>query len=292
MKKISLLLLSLVFCFAAFSQKEAQYAGNYQPTESNGDPQGFLNLILTPDHIYAFAFFGGIEIGVWEAFDDYMILHPDTSASEFVYMFAQYNEKLKDEVSIQFDNFTDNKAIYSFDNENNTSIMHPVFNSFPNCLDYPYKISLKPGEHKNIQLVSFADLWASQYPEDSITHIVYTFPLDNRYNDFKLLLNNEKSIFKAIIKSPMVATWKDGILSIGRDSFMKIHEISEMDSEDLCWLEQLSASINHPITHRSFGDRDEYGDWEETVYPLIPYVKKEIKTVSFDTENLFNAFCE
>jgi hypothetical protein len=291
-RKLLLLFLSLIFCISVFSQNENQYAGEYIPTESSGEPAGFLNLFLMPSHVYAFAFFGGIEYGMWKSSENTIsysiILQPDTSMNESVYMFARYNENIKD-ISLQFDGFSDAPAIYSFDNENNDSVMHPVFNPNPNCLDYPQQIHFDRGEHKNIQIVSFADV-KSEYPKDRVTHTVYTFLLDTLYNDFKLLLNPKKANSLESIKG----LWKNGILTLGRgfdSSFKKINEIAEIGEEDLAFLNNLPNLINKPIKDYDFGARDDYGNWVKTTYPMIPYVKKEVKTVSFDTENLFDSSC-
>lgn len=291
MKKIALLFSLFLYALISYSQNENKYAGLYKPTKGTGDPQGAVNLYIMPDYTYTVAFFGGIEAGTWKEIDNYVVFQPDTTNTEHFYMFARQNDKLS-QASIQFDDFTDVPALYSFDNDNYSETMHPVFNSDPNCASYPVKINFTRGDHNSIQLVSFIDFDWGQYPKDNVTHVAYTFNLEDRFNDFKIVMSrkSDDDLF------PRLGIIKDDILNLGgKESFRKVALWNEIKGEDLEALELLSGSINKPMTSKIFGEiesEDGYEAWVESEYPAIQYSLKEAKTINFDTENLFTAKCE
>ena len=280
-----------LFCFITMlctAQSDNDYTGMYSPTKRSGDPHGFLNLFIMPDHTYAFAFFGGVEAGTWKVIEDYFILQPDTMPNEHFYMFAHYNDELTD-VSVQFDGFMDTPALYSFDNE---EMMHPVFNPYPNCTSYPYKINFKRSEHKSINLSRVQDMdddLESEY--EAIKGPVYTYTFDEKYNDFTLVANEktEKNRF------PMLCIFKNGRLQMEEVSFRKRNSLDEVGGEDLKMLKAISAKINQPVKSWTFGERFDYENetWVDVEYPVIEYTKKEILgNIRIDEQNLFEAECD
>ncbi len=171
MKRIAILLILIPIVLISVAQGNDKYTGVYSQKKRGGDMLSFLFLYLTPENTYAFAFFGGMEMGKWKAVDEYIILEPDNAMDEYFYVYARHNPGLKD-TSVQFDGFTNIKGLYAFDDE---VMMHPVFNDNPNCFNYPYTAHLKKGNHKAIHLTSFAGVWRSP-GSDTITAPVYTYP--------------------------------------------------------------------------------------------------------------------
>ncbi len=287
MKKVFIVYFLILFSVSnLYSQNQNQYAGLYKPTERSGDPVGFLNLYLMPDHTYGFVFFGGVEIGVWKEFENYIIMQPDTTANESFYVFAKHHDKLTG-VSLQFDGFTESSALYSFDND---SIMHPVFNPYPNCTSYPYKIHFSSEKHKSINLAALTYNLREEDINDEVEEIVYTYILDKAFNDFKIVLNKQKMQDK----KPFIGTIKGDFIDFEQQKFRKVKCVEAIKEEDQIFLKQITSTINNPIRSMLFGasQDDENSTWIETEYPIFQYNKKEQKVIRFNENNLFEAKCK
>ncbi|NDV79400.1 hypothetical protein D0T57_10495 [Dysgonomonas sp. 511] len=254
----------------------------YSPEKGSGDPHGFVNLLVSPEHTYGIVFFGGAVVGTWKELDEYLILEPDTTYNDDFYMYALYNDVQKN-ISIQFDGFGDEDALYSFDDD---AVMHPVFNENPNCFNYPYTKSVKKGAYKEIHLAIKADKSYGQ-KDASIEALVYTFALDAGYNDFKIVLNE----LKQEKMYPMLGVSKGNKLIIEHKAFAKRSSWDEISDDDKHGIRMLTSHIGKPIEGRPFGEMvDEM--WIETFYPVVPYIRKEYKMVRSDTNNLFDAECK
>ncbi len=261
----------------------AAYAGIYS-AGGGGDPMGGVNLILSPDHVYAFTFFGGISVGTWKTFENYVILQPDTTANEDFYLFGLQSDTVSG-VALQFDGFTDKPAKYRFDDDPQ-EVMHPVFNPDPNYLSYPYRIRFAAGEHRQVELVSFVDLEWHDYPEpgEEYTGTVYTFTLDPELNDFKLW-----QVVPQVPLTPILGVIKGGELYVDGHLIDRRRGWDEVEADEREFMEQVALAISQPLISKHFGSMDEDGNWVEVPYPVIPYTKKEVRTVRFDNNNLFEA---
>lgn len=288
MKKIIILFVSLFFMNAIHAQKVNPYTGSYSLIKEGGDMLSFLFLYIMPNNTYAYLFFGGMEIGTWREADGRLVMQSDTTNNEYFDVFATYNKNEKD-IKLEFIGFHNTAAIFSFDNENGSEKMHPVFNADANCFSSPTQAKIKKGEHKTIQLASFAGL---KYQKDSTTNTIYTFPLNERYNDFKLVLNERKNY--PVISSIGTIDEETGILYIDKDKFRMKEKWEYMaeDNEAKIFMKYIEDKMK-PSNSTSF---EEYGNEDEnessTVeYSRVDYIKKEVKFVLIDEQNLFESRC-
>lgn len=281
MKKILLLLLITLSSLATISaQSDNRFIGIYGQGSS-------ARLFIFPDGTYSASYYGGIMVGTWEEYDKYLIMKPDTSTSESFYMFALYDEKIKD-ISIQFDGFEDREAIYSLNNGEKDVTMHPVFNPSPNCITYPSITTFEEGKYTQIQLAPLAGYNHVDVPMDNVSiQALYTFPISAKYNDYKIILNKvSKESYR-----PFFVTLENNILYFNNYTFYYIGTFEKENEEDLNFAKELAASINQPFESYPFGKNDEDGNWVKIEYPLIPHTRKENKEITFDGNNLFTSKC-
>jgi len=282
MKRIVIFFFLIFFTICSIAQKESKFTGVYSQEKTDGNMLSYLYLYISPSNTYAFSFFGGIDMGTWHEEDDYIILQHDTTLNESFYVYAKYNDRIKD-VSIQFEGIKEADGLYAFDDD---EIMHPIFNDDSRCFNLPYIAHVEKGKYGKINLASYKDL---QYTTDidSVTAAVYTYLLDEKYNDFKVVMNPHIWIKQ----QPMLGYLKLGQLYINKVLFHKKRYWEAIKEDERLAFEMLTAAIGNTYVSRKY-EEDIDGVWVENSYPLLPYFRKEIKTVSFDNINLFETFCD
>lgn len=289
-KLLFLLVLSLSISFTLSAQTESKFVGVYGEKSESGSGGSGARLYIFPDGLYSLIYYGGTQNGSWEEYlNEYIIIKPDTNTIEKFYVFALYNEKIKG-TSVQFDDFSSSRAVYSFNNGEKDIVMHPVYNPSPNCVSYPQITTFAKGECSQIQLAQLPHFEGKYFNTDpsEIQYKVYTFSFDPQYNDFKILLN--KNSEESTI--PFILALENKRLYMPNFDFNYLGSLEQETKNNLNLAKEIAANKEQPFQSNHFGENDEHGNWIETEYPRIKHIKKEFKHIIFDKENLFTATCD
>ncbi|PXV69065.1 hypothetical protein CLV62_101334 [Dysgonomonas alginatilytica] len=282
-KLLFLLIIAISSSYALSAQSESKFIGVYG--QKGGDGAGGARLYIFPDGLYSMAYYGGTQHGRWEKYEKYIIMKPDTNSIEKFYMFARYDESIKD-ISVQFDGFSSSKTVYSFNNGEKDVTMHPVYNPSPNCFTYPQITRFAKGEYTQIQVALIPEYFSANPSETQYN--VYTFPVDPKYNDIKILMH-KKSEPSDI---PFILALENKKLYMPYFEFDYLGSLDEETEENLSFAREIASTAGQPYQSNIFGKEDEYGNWIKIEYPRLRHLKKEFTNIAYDDKNLFTATCD
>lgn len=191
MKRL-LLLISGIFHFTTASAA-SKYVGEYSIDIGGGDAMSAVHLHILPSGKYAVTYFGGMQTGVWKELPNGKLQLRQDHDPVYFYVYARYNAALKDKVKFNFDNCDEGSAKVSFaarTSFNNT--MRPVFEASSRQYAEGYDITLPANEVTALYLLENNEfkneLHEAERPRTP-DNLLYCFPLDKKYNEYKIILN-------------------------------------------------------------------------------------------------------
>lgn len=194
----SLIFMALILGGAAHSSRagngdgrEAPYVGQYTLDQGGTDAAGRINLLLMPGGDYAIVYFGGMQQGTWKVLPDGRLELREWPADPADFqVFGRHTPTLGNEVRLQFEGFIDTYAKIGLvgAGQQGELALHPVFNDDANCFQDSYSIKRPAGQLTALQLALYQEPARAQYRQVPFTKkLLYTFPLDKRYNDYQVV---------------------------------------------------------------------------------------------------------
>lgn len=303
MKYILVFVFLCVFGVEGYAQNESKYIGVYKRQIDNW----LAELFILPDHNFVMAS-SSVNRGTWRECDGNLILYPveKENKKKTVSIYGRYDDKFAaDSIYITFNDLEDSPILYSFNNVNNTSTMHSVYNLFPACFNisgsfanYMNKGALKRGELNSIQLMLVPDIYKNVEFNDtknpkfkgSISGCQHSFLLPPEYNDYQVAFNESDDELSSL---PFMGTmYENGLYFEG-------HLFSEKESllnYSQTYLDSLIMPGNDLIVdskHFSEYRYDRgYNEWTDYNYQLIADISADInKVISFDLQYLIAENC-
>ena len=184
------------------AQEIPEISGAYHV--SSGDPHGGSHIVVSPDHHFAIAYFGGIKKGTWQQVGD---------SYEFTYhqepkvvLYARSNPSLTDSLQIRV-GLNANRGFAIRVNPSATSEFTPIFNEAANCFLYPY-IYKQTQKITSIEIYQDENYRYSGNETKNARKEVFKFAGLENYNDFLLAGLSETYS----IGGTVTATFADGQL--------------------------------------------------------------------------------
>lgn len=275
------ILLFLLIILSSLLTVKAQPGNRYVGVYGQGSNK---RLYIFPNRTYLMTNDDDILGGTWKEHEQYLIMTPDSTINKNFYVLASYIEN-QNHISVQFHNFINKNekknAVYSLNKGEKNAIMHPVFNPAPDCFSFPYIATFQKGDYTQIQV---AQLDGSDRGSTSVNHSsmqnVLTFAISNKYNDYKIILNQE------FVKSNMPFF---AVLLDNKKLYFNTHELHYIGTLESA--KETIASLGKPLEQISFSEGDDDINLGKVDYINIPYKKNEYKKITFDENNLFTAIC-
>ncbi|SCY04555.1 hypothetical protein SAMN05192588_0877 [Nonlabens sp. Hel1_33_55] len=282
--------LFVMFCMASFGhaqESSADISGSYH-IPSN-DPQGGSSIIISADHHFAIAYFGGIQKGTWE--QNGSIIQFTFHKEPRAVLYAKKNSTVNDSVGVRVSMNDFNEVALRFNAYDDEPFI-PLFNEKANCFTYPY--IYKQPEALNQIDVYFKD--EREYYEGEIQAPpadVYRFNSLGKYNDFILVgLSSDYSQ-----GGSFTATFENNTLTMsGQSSLKKRSEYADINSEDLAYFDKI---FNNELFPETLNAQDQFFPYHEnpTDDDLKSFVRIHPEYISSDhiivvSGSLFYAVCE
>lgn len=178
---------------------EVAYVGQYSLDQGGTDAAGGVNLLLFPSGDYAIVYFGGMVQGTWQATANGQLEMQEWPGdpADFV-LFGRHNPKLDGKVALHFQGFQDSYAkigLLPTSERPETTELHPAFNRDANCYASAYSITRQAEQLKTLQLAAYqeANGWDEYQRVRFSKNLLYSFPIDDAYNEYQVLYRAEAS---------------------------------------------------------------------------------------------------
>ena len=222
---------------------EAPYVGEYTLDQGGTDAAGAVHLLLFPGGDYAIVYFGGMQQGTWKVLSngELELREWATDPADFV-VYGRQTPALGTEVRLHFQGFEESYAkIALAENNQPATSLHPAFNDDANCYASSYTIKRPAGKLTALHLAAYQEPARAKYQQVLFSKkLLYTFPLDKRYNDYQVLYRAEASkpavayvgrlVKNELTLYPAATAHLRGIRG---DSYGERSEISDTDMQEL-----------------------------------------------------------
>ena len=174
------------------------YVGKYSLDIGGGDAMSSVHLLVFPTGDYAIVYFGGMQQGTWRTLPNGQLelLEWPADPADFL-VYGTHDPALGSKVRVQFNNFEDSAAKIGLVAAPGAGPlpMHPAFGPRANGFDHSYSITRPAAALPVLYLAAYQD--DSFKPEDRLEvtkQVLYSFPLDKRYNRYLVVCNTSASI--------------------------------------------------------------------------------------------------
>ena len=175
---------------------EAPYVGEYTLDQGGTDAAGGVHLLILPGGDYAIVYFGGIQHGTWKvaANGELQLKEWTGDPTDFV-VYGRQTPTLGSDVRLQFEEFQESYAkIGLAGTSGGLTPLHPAFNDDANCYAESYSIRRPAAQLVTLQLAAYQEPARARYAQVPFTKkLLYTFPLNKRYNDYQVLYRAQAS---------------------------------------------------------------------------------------------------
>ena len=171
---------------------ETPYVGQYTLDQGGTDAAGRVNLLLFAGGNYAIVYFGGMQQGTWKALPNGELTLREWPADPADFqVFGRQTPALGQEVRLQFRNFEESYAkigLVEAGPAPDRLALLPAFNSDANCYADSYSIRRPAGQLAALRLAAYQEPARAQYEQVQFSKkLLYSFPLDKRYNDYQVV---------------------------------------------------------------------------------------------------------
>lgn len=179
------------------ADNEAPYIGQYSLDTGGGDAMSGVHLLLFKGGDYAIVYFGGMQQGTWKVLPNGELQLDEWPAdpADF-YVYGTYSPALAGQIQLTFKNFEESLAKVGFVAPGSGPLpMHPAFSLQANGFTSDYSLKRKAAETPAIYLAAYQDERIKPEHRVPVTKsLLYTFPLDKRYNEYLIVYNKMASI--------------------------------------------------------------------------------------------------
>ena len=166
----------------------APYVGLYSLVQGTKDPVGQVSLLLFAEGDYAIAYFGGIQHGTWQPLTsgEIELREWPGNVADFV-VYGRQNTALGNHTRLVFEGFRDSHAkigLVKTEELSATIALHPAFNVDANCYASSYHVMRPAGTLHTLQLAVYQE---AAYAVQFTKKLLYSFPIEARYNDYRVL---------------------------------------------------------------------------------------------------------
>jgi hypothetical protein len=169
---------------------EEPYVGQYTLDQGGTDAAGGVHLMLFPGGDYAIVYFGGMQQGTWKALPNGELeLHEWAADPADFLVYGRHTSTLGNDVRLQFERFEESYAkIGLTETDQGRTALHPAFNADANCYGNSYYIKRPAGVLTALRLAAYQEAAQAQYEQVQFSKkLLYTFPLERRYNDYQVV---------------------------------------------------------------------------------------------------------
>ncbi|KQC33609.1 hypothetical protein AAU57_09960 [Nonlabens sp. YIK11] len=288
MKKV----LSILFVFSGMALGVAQHSvedisGAYHI--SSNDPHGGSDMIISPDHHFAIAFFGGVLKGTWQKVGDHYLFtyHKEPK----VVLYARYNSSIQDSVKVRVGLDANRGFAIRFNGSENDAFT-AIFNEAANCFTYPYIYS----QRNAIEQIEIYQQDLRTYVESEITNsknYIFSFKPNATYNEL-LLTGLPKGYSQG---GTFQARFMEGQLFMeDQGGIPKRSEYKDINAEDLEFFEQYFKNEIFPEVLDSNNEQFPYAE-NPTDQDLVPFIRirpkmMPVNTIVMNPGSLFYSICE
>lgn len=301
MKHILVLAFLCAFTIKGYCQNESKYIGVYIQIYDGR----LVSILVLPDHQF-FSISSSVSSGTWKECDGNLIIYPILKEKEeSIRLYGRYDDKFPaDSIYINFKDLEDLPLLYSFNNVDNKSMMHYVYNLFPNCFnisgsfaEYMSRGVVKKEGLNSIQLMPVPDVYSSVRFNDSknkkftasILGRQRSFLLPPQYNDYQIAFETSADELGSL---PFMGTLFENGLYFEGHLFGKKESLQNYDKVFLDSLTSASQSVSKSRRFSEYRYEHGYEDWVDYEYQLIADVSPDIdKAVSFDLQYLITENC-
>ncbi|UYZ63393.1 hypothetical protein [Hymenobacter weizhouensis] len=175
----------------------SKYIGNYSIDIGGGDAMSAVHLHILPSGKYAVTYFGGMQTGVWQELPNGKLQLQQDHDPVYFYVYARQNSALKDSIKFNFDNCAEGSAKVAFAAKKGFSnTLRPVFSPDGRRYSEGNEVSLPASEVTALYLLENNEfkkkLHEAERPR-TLDNLLYSFPVDKKYNDYKIILNKAAS---------------------------------------------------------------------------------------------------